>query len=333
MDKRTDSRIEAMFQTLDCLKTNTTIWSTMTPFSKAFHNLNNIKDDIVGKCIAASLTSMGLSMDKKLRETTMISNALKVGSAVYEFADDADDNELKQKVDFKRWQLIKMSDLEKETVCREIYITASACIADMGTDYIFDQADLVDFDKSINDYALYITKPRQAIVSSSSAKTEVREMIKQGYLIMSKLDRLMVHFETTQPQFHETYFKSRNIILKGSSSKTDNNTTDDNAGDDITAPNEYTKTIPAGAIVVVDFQLKSNLTYLITHLEGGKLKYWTANTSSIPLSIPETFATLAEEAEIEIKGSSLDADHKPFLFFANSGTSDDAIVAVDVLEE
>lgn len=333
MDKRTDARIEAMFQTLDCLKSNNVLWSTMTPFSKGFQNLSNIKDDIVGKCISASLTSKGLSMDKKLRETAMLTNALKVGSAVYEFADDSNDNELKQKVDFKHWQLLKMSDLEKETICREIYNTADASLAAMGTDYIIAQADLVDFDKSINDYALYITKPRQAIVSSSSAKMEVGEMIKNAYLIMSKLDRLMVHFETSQPQFYATYFKSRNIILKGSSSKSDTNTSVDNGADEITTPNEYVKTIPAENIVVVDFQLKSNLTYLITHLEGGKLKYWTSQNSAIPLSIPETFATLAEDAEVEIKGSSLDADHKPFLFFANPSTTDQASIAVDVLEE
>ncbi|MEI6853791.1 MAG: hypothetical protein WCL06_13170 [Bacteroidota bacterium] len=329
MDKRTDARIEALVQSGECQINYKTLWDTMSPFVKANAKIADSRVQIIQKCIEAGFKSKGVTTDKAIKMEDMIDGTLVIAASLYDFADDNNNNELMVNSHVTRWTLKDMSDLEKANACDAIVALANANIADMGTDYIIKQLDIDNLAATVTAFRVHIPKPRQVISSGATARAEIRLLVKDAYKVLKKLDKLMEHFKKSNFEFYHKWFRARNIILKGEHKKPE---TDEN----VPIPpedDEYVKEIGFGKIEKIDFTIKPELTYLITHLAGNKLKYWTSASDVIPDSVPADAKILDIGAEIEVKGVDLIGGDKIYLFFANEDGSVNAQVAVDILEE
>ncbi len=329
MDKRTDARIEALIQSIETQQSFKNDWLLMQPFVKANDKLNDFRQKIILKCVGTGLKSTGVSTDKKIKLIDMVDATLIIAASVFDYADDNNNNELKTNVNVTRWGLMRGSDLEKANACDGIVALANANIADMGTDYIIKQLDIDNLADAVDAFRIHIPKPRQVITDGATARVEIQLLVKEAYKVLKKLDKLMEHFKKTNFEFYDKWFRARNIILKGEHKKSE-------PDDNVPIPpedDEYVKDIAFGKIEKIDFDIKPELTYLITHLAGNKLKYWTSASAVIPDSVPADAKILDIGAEIEVKGVDFDAANKPYLFFANEDGSVNAQVAVDILEE
>lgn len=329
MDKRTDAKIEALVQSIATQQTYKNDWLLMQPFVKANTKLNAFMDNIVLKCVETGLKSQGVTTDKKMKLFDMVDLTLIIAASVFDYADDNNNNDLKTNTNVTRTGLMKGSDEEKADACELIVGLANTNITAMGTDYIIKQLDIDNTGDAVDAYRLHIPKPRQVISNGATTRVEIQMLVADAYVVLKKLDKLMEHFKKTNFEFYDKWFRARNIILKGEHKKSE---TDDN----VPIPpedDEYVKDIAFGKIEKIDFTIKPELTYLITHLAGNKLKYWTSASPDIPDAIPADAKVLEIGAEIEVKGVDLIGGDKIYLFFANEDGSVNAQVAVDILEE
>ena len=333
MDKRTDARIEALVQCLATLQAFKNDWLLLPPFVKANDRLEANRQKIIIKCVGTGLKSTGVSTDKKFRLEDMVNKTLVVAASVFSYADDTNNNELKTNTNVTRWGLKHGSDQEKADACDLIVGLANAHIAAMGTDYIIKQQDIDDLSDAVDAYRAHIPKPRQVITDGATARVEIQMLVKASYVDLKKLDKLMERFKTDNFTFYDKWFRARNIILKGEHKKTEPGDEPEDTTPDTPVEDEYIKDVPHGTIVKIDFEIKADLTYLITHMAGGKLKYWNSASADLPLSIPADAKILEIGAEVEEKGSDLIGEGKIYMFFANEDASVDAQVAIDILDE
>ncbi|MEI6852814.1 MAG: hypothetical protein WCL06_08230, partial [Bacteroidota bacterium] len=282
-----------------------TEWLLMQPFVKANDRIGALKDKIVVKCVETGLKSTGVTTDKKMRLFEMVDMTLVIAASVYDYADDKNNNELKTNASVTRSGLMKGSDQEKADACDLIVGLANANITDMGTDYIIKQLDIDNLSDAVDAYRLHIPKPRQVISSGATTRVEIQMLVKEAYVVLKKLDKLMEHFKKSNFTFYDKWFRARNIILRGEHKKTEPGDDTDDTTPDTPEEDEYIKDVPHGAIVKIDFEIKSDLTYLITHMAGGKLKYWNSASADLPLSAPADAKILEIGAEEEAKGVDL----------------------------
>jgi hypothetical protein len=329
MDKRTDARIEAMIQSMEVQETFKPLWATMKPFINANAKLTDLKSSIIEKCLGAGFKSKGVSTDKKIKMTDMIDGTLIIAASLYDYADDTNNNDLMVNSHVTRWSLGKLSDLEKADACDFIVSLANTHIGAMGTDYIIVPADIAALADAVTAFRVHIPKPRQVISTGATAREEIRLLVKEAYKVLKKLDKLMERFKKSNFDFYDRWFRARNIILRGEHSG------DEGAGGDEEEPtdDEYVKDILRSTIAKIDFVIQPELTYLITHLAGKRLKWWMSASPDIPTEVPTDYRLLEIGEELECKGVDLDAATKPYMFFANDDPDEDAQVAVDVLEE
>jgi hypothetical protein len=329
MDKRTDARIEAMIQSMEVQEFFKPLWDTLKPFINANAKLTDLKVSIIEKCLAAGFKSKGMSADKRIKMTDMIDRTLVICSSLFDYADDSNNNDLKENVDMARYKLNKLSDLEKANACDVIVSLANFHIGAMGTDYIIVPADITDLADAVTAFRVHIPKPRQVISTGATAREEIRLLVKEAYKVLKKLDKLMEHFKKSNFDFYDRWFRARNIILRGEHSGDEGgNGTEEEPPED-----EYVKDILRSTIAKIDFVIQPELTYLITHLAGKRLKWWMSASPDIPTEVPTDYRLLEINEELETKGVDLDAANKPYMFFANDDPDEDAQVAVDMLEE
>ncbi len=217
MEKRLDAQITSLFGTRVCLNKYGADWVGKDPFVKHETRLGVIQQDIILECVNAGLKSTGVSADKKLKFKEMVAKSLVVAGAVYDYASDKNYNELMKKVNITVSSFSILSELEKANLGSQIVAAANDSIGDMGTEYIISATDITDLATCVTNYRLFIPKPKAAIADAATARKNVEKLVKEGFSILKKVDKLMNIFANTD--FSSEYFMSRKIVYASTANK------------------------------------------------------------------------------------------------------------------
>ena len=134
---------------------------------------------------------------------------------MFAYAEDVGDTVLREKMDVSYSDLIAPRDSIVGQKCQGIHTEANAVIASLAP-YGILPLDLTDLQGFIDAYELVISAPRVAITVRKGATERIETLIREGTTILTnRMDKLMVDFKTSHPDFYQEYFDARIVVNRG----------------------------------------------------------------------------------------------------------------------
>ncbi|MFI5218088.1 MAG: carboxypeptidase-like regulatory domain-containing protein [Bacteroidia bacterium] len=181
--------------------------------------------------IIASGTTTGVTLDTNLLRATMSDLAYKCGSATFAYASSVNNNTLMAQVKTRRSEFDGFKKEEVDDICQGIHDAANANIVAAGP-FGITPLDITDLQTAINLYVAGMQGPRQARISISSAKDQIKDNISQTIqkLLKEQLDRMTDTLKQSNNVYYSEYYMAREIIDLGSTTGKIRGTVSDNGG-------------------------------------------------------------------------------------------------------
>jgi hypothetical protein len=212
MNKEQEDKLN-MYQAADSvLQTNSAVWITNVPFSAAVTALEDGIDEIENKRDQQELNITGITEDKSNRRQKLEDDTYTMGNIIVFYASTSNNRELLKQVKFGRSELSKARDNELPGMADQVQAAAAAnalALAPFG----ITPAMITTHQATIDDFVLYISKPRAALANTSAATEEIPSVFKDiDKILEEQLDMGMELYHVSDNDFYTTYFNSRIIV-------------------------------------------------------------------------------------------------------------------------
>lgn len=160
-------------------------------------------------------TTKGVTTNKKNKKLLLIDKALVVAGGILSVAQDTNDSELFELVNFTASELEHIGDtllLDRVTLILDTGNTHAAAILPKGITAVI----LGELQTMLTEYETVVVSPRDLIVDKKTATAQLKVMfLDTDALLKDNLDRLMMQFKTSNNEFFRKYFNGREIIDLG----------------------------------------------------------------------------------------------------------------------
>ncbi len=210
-----ENRISMFYAVKQACETHVATWTPLVPYATAhaefLANLALIEDSTEKQ----ELQLDGIATNKRERRDVMVDLTVAVAQAAYALATDTDDPELKAKMNYSRSDLVAGRDAVIGQRCQGVHTEANA-VAGSLVAYGVTAGDLAALQTAINKYVGVLSAPRTAITIRKGATAAIEALTRANLDILNeRMDKLMVGFNATAPDFHHEYFDARIIIDLG----------------------------------------------------------------------------------------------------------------------
>ena len=198
---------------------NAAIVATVPAFSTSFNSFKSKVAAIIATVQQEDLITKGVTIDKSEAKKTLCQLAADIAAPIFAFASANNDNRLKQEVNFSYSDLYKSKDDQLAPRCQNIHDASTTNLAAL-TPYGITAATLTTFQTTIDNYKTKVPTPRNAAALKATIRTNLRNLIKEtDKVLKEQMDKTVVGFKTTNPDFTKTY-KTNRIILDPSKTAT-----------------------------------------------------------------------------------------------------------------
>lgn len=197
-------------------------WSTLPAFGRAVTDLGTLIPQITGT-VQVQISTPDAAGEKRLARETLGDTAAEVAAAVFSYAEENDDAELSGRVDLSRSDIIKGRDSSVVARCRDIHAAATEHLADLADSGV-TAAKLTALKKQTDAFEGLQTKPRQNQAKRSAATRLMPTLLnKADRVVNRRLNKLVVQFKTTAPDFYNAYQTAVSIVDSGTGHGTNEN--------------------------------------------------------------------------------------------------------------
>ncbi len=220
MTSRQEAKLNMYNAVVTHCESNSAIVASVPAFQTAFNNFQDVYSSILETAQLEAQVIAGIAMDKSSLRKELAQQGADIAAAVYAFATAANNNTLKEQVNFSVSDLIHQKDELLGPVCTNISTAANDNIAGLAG-YGITAAVLTDFNTLIGNYMLAVSAPRNAVTLRSSYSDGLKDLFKQGDdILKNQMDKIVNQFKNTEPLFYATY-KNNRIILDAGTSTTE----------------------------------------------------------------------------------------------------------------
>ncbi len=161
------------------------------------------------------LDRTGIRQTKKSLAEQLIIKAIDIANRISAYAANTGNLVLLKEVNYSLSYLEKQADNVLLSEVNTIHQKANDNITNL-EDYGLLPNDLVEFKQSIDQFEVYIPKPRASILEKKDATVSLKQLfVNTDALLKNNLDPLIKVVQFSQPHFYKTYKESRNIIQAG----------------------------------------------------------------------------------------------------------------------
>ena len=165
--------------------------------------------------VKTQMAPSGASAAKQSAFIQLIDCAEQIAGAVHSLAEATGDVELGEQVDFSRSVLIDGSGASIVARCRGIYDVAKDKLPSLA-EHGVTQPKLTAFNQAIKTYDTLRSTPRQARAAQAAATKQLgRAFPRVEQLLAGRIDKLMLQFKSSNPEFYDKYQTARNIVSAG----------------------------------------------------------------------------------------------------------------------
>ena len=210
-----ENKLSMYRATENTLDDNNAFWSGFTAFADA-------KLALTGNIMAIQAASQqqdaiitGISVDKKTLKDTLVNLAATVSGKVVGYATVVNNGELLNAVNYSHSQLDKTRDELLGQRCQNIHDQANAHLAALVA-YDITAPMLATLQAAIDAYVAKTPEPRVAKAAKKAVTQNLRELFKETDKILKlRLDKFMLAYKSSEPQFYNSYKAARIIIDLG----------------------------------------------------------------------------------------------------------------------
>ena len=191
---------------------NTIIWNGVPVIVKVKNDFDEIIQRIqdLNEKAGNSSTSAAITKDK-LRKSLVDKITLLAGK-LYVLGEITENEELKAIGDITRRELHKARETDMDALTRPV-IEKCREHTDVLVDYGLTDDQVTETSTTLDSFNALIGKPRNILNQVYAAKSQMDELISEGMdLLNNKLDKLMLMFQHTNPDFYEQYKRARVIV-------------------------------------------------------------------------------------------------------------------------
>jgi len=215
MNKRFENKMIMLKAVLKLLKLNKKIWNASEPLSAAIAELEDLIGQIEKIQQLTGEDNSGLSTTKKLQKDALAKQAFELASILFAMATRTKDLVLLAKVDFPISELQHLRDGELATKCKTISELGRSNLTQI-TGYGSSEEKLNMLDAQIVQYKTSLPARRLSVSELKAANRKLKELLKQTTdLVNDQIDRMLVPFETSEPDFSTKYQNARKVVAYG----------------------------------------------------------------------------------------------------------------------
>lgn len=211
MNSRHEAKMN-MYRTVKqfCDDNNTTVASNAA-FLAAFNNFKAKLASLSTAVASESQVISGITADKAALRRNLCTTAADIAALVSAYATANNNQVLKQSVNFRFSDLMRLKDELLAPNCQNIYAAANTNATAL-VNYGITAAMLTVFQTAITDYSAIVPKPRTAHSVRSTHTLNIGLLVREiDALLKEQLDQLIVAFKTTKPDFCASYKTARII--------------------------------------------------------------------------------------------------------------------------
>jgi len=196
MNQVEENRMSMAYAAIQVLDQNTLIWNGVAAMVQAHTEFKTNLTALEGAVAKQVADIKGHAKDKAAAEEKMIAKTLAVAGSVMAFATVNGDNGLAESMNISRSELNRYRDS----------VVALAAFGVL-------PADVTALQGLIDTYVALIPQPRNMITARKGATAEIGALVRDTMKLLNRrIDRLMVQFSFSNPEFVKQYFDARIII-------------------------------------------------------------------------------------------------------------------------
>ncbi len=211
MNARQESKLN-MYQGVQLLcKNNSTITNTNIAFTEALNVLDLNITEIQSYATLAIKHTKGISTDKNLVKANLCLVASKVAGFIFAYASTVNNTVLMEEANYPLNTLKKLREDVIVPTVNNIYQVAHANL-NVLANYGINQASLDELSHAIADYNKIVPITKTKSSERANFTDNIAKLIEEtDTLLKNRLDKLILLFEATHPDFVNTYKKVRHV--------------------------------------------------------------------------------------------------------------------------
>lgn len=199
---------------------NPAIVATIKAFQTAAGTFNNTIASIIATARQEDLVTKGITIDKAEARKTLCRLAADIAAPIVAYAAATKNNKLLNEVNYTHSDFIRTKDEQLAPRCQNIYHAAKANEAAL-IDYGITTTTTDTLLATINNYQAKVPDPRNATAQKSTIRANLKNLIKEADQILKlQMDKTVLSFKTSNPDFVKTYKANRIIVDPGQSTTT-----------------------------------------------------------------------------------------------------------------
>lgn len=205
-----------MYQTVQShLDRNKSLWTSVPAMATTINDFELLLAEIETYRKLTQENKKGITQQKATQQALVIAHAYEISSVLYAMAIKKNEEILAAKVDFTETDLLKKRDNNLVATCLNIVEFATEHLAELNA-YEVTADELIVLKEEINSFAENLTTGRVSVSERKAANEKLKVVFLQvDTLLKKQLDRIVVRYRKTEPDFYTTYQSLRHIVNYG----------------------------------------------------------------------------------------------------------------------
>lgn len=200
---------------LSQLKQNAVIWQPVPAMVNTIDDFESLLAEIDTYRQITQGSKKGITLQKATQQALVISHTYELLSVLYAMANATNNPVLLSKVNFTESDLLKTRDAQLVSICLRTAEIATEYLADLLA-YGVTQSELNLLKEEIGLFADNLPTLRVSVSERKAANEKLKDLFLQvDALLKNQLDRLMVRYRKSQPDFYSLYHNLRRIVNYG----------------------------------------------------------------------------------------------------------------------
>jgi len=205
-----------MYQTVQShLDRNKSLWTSVPAMATTINDFELLLAEIETYRKLTQENKKGITKLKAAQQALVIAHAYEISSVLYAMAITKNDEILAAKVDFTETDLLKKRDNNLVATCLNILEFATEHLAELIA-YEVTADELIVLKEEINSFAENLNTGRVSVSERKAANEKLKiAFLQVDDLLKKQLDRIVVRYRKTEPDFYTTYQSLRHTVNYG----------------------------------------------------------------------------------------------------------------------
>lgn len=199
---------------------NTNVFQNLTAFVNGFATFKANNQKIDDTTVKQKTPTKGYTEKRDQVKGELAELAIEIAGSVAAYAHEHKDDILGRKVGYTFTELTHASDAAVKNRVTIIYKEAKNIVANLAG-YGTDNTHITQLEQKLSEFSDIVGKKGYSKEETQTATEQVAELLAENNeLLKNRLDKLILKFRKTAPEFYKNYFNAREIYDFGGGRKT-----------------------------------------------------------------------------------------------------------------